>query len=82
MSEAHPRTVEEWRAHLSALAGEALREKAIAANSVAFVRALQEEGYSAEDIEAILRALARRFVETGQRAPSGGLYDFDALARE
>ena len=78
--EAHPKTIDEWRDYAATLAGEALREKVIAANSVMFVRRLQAEGYSAEEVHAIMIFLARRFRETGQVPPGDGLYDLAALA--
>lgn len=80
MTATEPRTVGEWRAYVATLEGEPLREKAIAANSAAFVRMLQEEGYSAGEIHTVLIYLARRFPETGQRPPGEGLYDLGALA--
>lgn len=82
MSSEHPRTIDEWRAYARSLSGEVLREKAIAANTVRFVRQLQEEGYSASDIHTILVVIARRFRETGQISPTGGLYDLDLLGAE
>lgn len=81
MKEPTPKTLAEWRAYAATLEGEVLREKAIAANSVAFVRTLQAEDYAPEEIHAILIALARRFVETGQVPPGDGLYDLAALAK-
>jgi hypothetical protein len=77
----HPKTLEDWKAYAATLEGEALRDKAIAANSAPFVRLLKEEGYAAEEIHSILIYIARRFFETGQRPPGGGLYDLFELMR-
>ncbi len=79
MSARHPRSVPEWREHLGGLEGDALRSKAIAANTASFVRLLQSEGYGAEDIHSILILLARRFRDTGQNPPGDGLYDLETL---
>ena len=77
--EAHPKTLPEWRAYFDTLSGEVLREKAIAANTPAFIHTLKEEGYPAPEIHSILIALARRFDADGQRPPGEGLYDLDVL---
>ncbi|MBI2373470.1 MAG: hypothetical protein HYV07_05670 [Deltaproteobacteria bacterium] len=82
MSAEHPETLAEWREHIATLEGDALREKTIAANTGAFVRALVDEGMSAGDVHGIFVALAKRFEETGQRAPGEGFYDLEALARQ
>ncbi len=82
MSVEHPESVEEWRAHFRTLEGTSLREKAIAANTVAFVRLLKEEGYAAREIHMIFTHLARRFVELGERTPGEGLYDLDVVAKD
>jgi len=77
----NPKTLEEWKAYAATLEGSELRDKAIAANSPAFVRMLQDEGYGPEEIHSILIYIARRFAETGQRPPGRGLYDLFALMK-
>ncbi|MCK6548696.1 hypothetical protein L6R52_22825 [Myxococcota bacterium] len=81
MTAQHPKTLPEWKSYAATLAGEELRDKVIAANSVTFVRTLQAEGYTAEEIHTILVYLARRFPETGQHPPGDGLYDLTRLAK-
>lgn len=79
MSAKHPKTLAEWRAYTAALSDEALHQEAAAANSARFVRSLQEEGYSAEEIHGIFIIYAHRFKEQGLRPPSDGLYDYFEL---
>ena len=74
-----PKTLPEWKAYVGKLDGEELRNQALAANSVNFVRMLQEEGYGAQDIHEILLAFARRMAAVGQRLPSDGYLDFTRL---
>lgn len=81
MAALHPKTLPEWKSYAATLSGDELHDKGIAANSVAFVRTLQSEGYSADEIHSILVYLARRFAESGQHPPGDGLYDLAALSR-
>ncbi len=79
MSIQHPKTLAEWEAHIRTLEGDALRSKAIAANTARFVRSLGEEGYTGPQIEAIFGFIAKRFVETGQRMPESGYFELSKL---
>jgi hypothetical protein len=79
--EKNPTTLEEWRAHFDALEGESLAHKASLANSARFVRTLQEEGYDAEQVHAILIFLAKRVHAAGLEPPDG-MYDFARLSQE
>ncbi|MBK7864540.1 MAG: hypothetical protein IPJ65_39260 [Archangiaceae bacterium] len=81
MSVEEPKDVAEWKAHLDGLSGLELRDKAQAANSMQFVELLQEDGFSADDIEAIFVLIAKRLVANGQVPPFDGLYDYSELAR-
>ena len=74
-------TAKEWRDYFQTLDGEALREKAIAANTASFVQSLQQEKLSAQEIHQVFIALAKRFKDTGQRPPSDGFYNLDTLIR-
>lgn len=65
-----PKTLEDWQEYIGSLSGATLRSKALAANSVQFVRVLEGEGYSAADITAILRMFAQQFEHEGQEPPS------------
>lgn len=64
-----PESVEEWASYISSLTGDQLRSKAIAANSLEFVRVLQEEGLASEVVN-ILVMFAVRLEEEGQLLPS------------
>lgn len=66
-----PQTVSEWVAYIGTLSGPGLLSKAMAANSLAFVKLLQEEGMPSSDITAILLAWARRIEDDGQALPEG-----------
>ena len=75
-----PKTMEEWTAYIGELTGPALYSKALAANSVTFVRMLENEGYTPEQIEHILTMFAEQFEVDDQTVPSNGSYiDFNAL---
>lgn len=76
-----PTTLPEWKKYISSLRGEALRSKAIAANSLRFVQTLQGEGYSPDDIYAIHVLFAKQFLRTGQEPPSNGYVNYQKLAR-
>ena len=78
-----PKTFTEWRAYIMGLAGADLRSKAIAANSVPFVRALEEDGLTAPEILNMFRTFADRLIEDGQVLPSrttGDYLDYGAIA--
>ena len=80
MSAAEPKSLPEWKTYVGKLEGDELRNQALAANSTQFVRTLQDEGYAAADIHAILVAYAKRMAAVGQRLPSDGYLDFTRLA--
>ena len=79
MTAAHPKTLAEWKAYADTLTGQALWDAAVSANTMAFVQVLQEEGYEAEQIHAVIHLLAKRFVTLGERAPADGFYDLAAM---
>jgi len=53
-----PSTPEEWKAYLSDLSDERLGVESIAANSLNFVKVLQEEGLDAEQIGEVFKMFA------------------------
>jgi hypothetical protein len=67
----NPQTVSEWVGYIGTLSGPDLLSKAMAANSLAFVQLLQEEGMPPSDITAILLAWGRRIEADGQALPEG-----------
>lgn len=78
-----PKTLPEWRDYILVLSGADLRSKAIAANSVAFVRALEADGLSARDIADVFRAFAQRLLQDEQVLPSrttGDYLDYGMVA--
>jgi hypothetical protein len=78
----NPTTLDEWAAYVNTLSGDELRSKAMAANSIAFMRGLEEEGIAPKNVMSILRLFAQRFVATGQEMPSrydGALADLGQL---
>jgi hypothetical protein len=77
----HPKTLPEWRSYVGALDGEQLRAQAMAANSTGFVKQLQDEGYAAADITAILTTFAKRLSDAGQVLPTDGYVDLTRLLR-
>ena len=46
-----------------------------------FVKLLQSEGYSPDEIETLFILIARRLIADGQVPPFEGLYDYTALAK-
>lgn len=82
MNNKQPTTIEEWASYIGTLTGDELYSKALAANTIPFVRSMEEDGYSADDIERILTMFAEQFEHDGQMPPSGvdGTYiDFNML---
>lgn len=78
----NPVTLPEWEKYIATLSGDSLRSKAMAANSLDFLRGLEEEGISPQTTMAILGLFARRFKATGQEPPGrypGGLVDYGQL---
>ena len=66
-----PVTVEEWGAYISKLSGAKLFSQAIAANTLDFVRMLQDEDFSGDEITDILLLFAMRFDQLGVEIPHG-----------
>jgi len=82
LSTENPVTLSEWETYIKGLTGDNLRSKALAANSVAFVRRLESEGTPSRTISGILQAFARRFLETDQALPGrlpGSYLDYGTL---
>jgi len=81
-AQTHPRTPEEWAAYVGRLSGQTLWDKALAANTPAFIEALQTDAYEPKEITRILRMFARRLVQDGQELPSraeGAYLDYGSL---
>lgn len=77
-----PKTLEEWTAYVEKLSGAELRSKAMAANSLDFMRQLEAEGTPPQEVMKILKVFAKRFAATGQEMPSryeGALVDYERL---
>jgi hypothetical protein len=78
----NPVTLEEWAAYIDTLDGDSLRSKAMAANSLEFVRNLEDEGTAPRTTMKILRLFAARFKAVGQEPPgryAGALVDYGQL---
>jgi len=67
----NPQNLEEWKAYIAPLSGVYLRDQAIGANTLVFVRTLQEEGFSGSDILDILKMFLFRLLEDEQVLPNG-----------
>lgn len=67
----YPTTMEDWAAYISELSGLRLRDEAITANTLVFVKMLQDEGYSPPNVVEILYTFATRCEEDGQAPPDG-----------
>ena len=77
-----PVTLAEWQEYIGTLSGDELRSKAMAANSLSFMEALEAEGIARPVTMQILGLFAQRFVATGQEPPgryTGGLVDYGML---
>jgi hypothetical protein len=66
-----PNTLPEWEQYVATIPEESFRDVAIAANTLSFVRTLQEEGFLGEDIVKILGMFALRFELDDQALPQG-----------
>ena len=82
MSTEHPRTLEEWQAHIEALTDEELWNKAKSANRASFVTKLLQEGYTGEEVESIFQMLAQAFLRIGQTPPASGYFSLSRLAEQ
>ena len=68
--ETTPMSVDEWVAYiLDEIPSKDLLYQSRVAGSTAFIRTLKEEGYEAQDLLAIHRAFALRYVREGLRVP-------------
>ena len=67
----YPTSMEDWAVYISELAGLRLRDEAVTANTLVFVKMLKEEGYKPQDIVEILYTFAARCEEDGQAPPDG-----------
>ncbi len=77
-----PETLEDWKAYVAILHGPELLAKAKAANSLIFVKTMQEEGMEADDIVEILRAFAQRMRQVQVAVPTrydGAYMDLTSL---
>jgi len=66
-----PVTVEEWGQYISNLSGAKLFSQAIAANTLDFVRMLQDEGFANDEITDVLLMFALQFGKVGLDLPNG-----------
>lgn len=66
-----PNTIPEWETYVASIPASELRDVAIAANTLTFVRTLQEEGFSGGDIVNILGMFALRFEAQDEAPPQG-----------
>ena len=73
MSVQHPVTLSEWEAYINGLSGKVLREAAMAANSVDFVRQLESEKIDHGVIGSIFSMFAQRLREDDQIVPRAAL---------
>ena len=67
-----PKTIEEWKEYIGSLKPMQLVAKSEAANTLSFVRQMQDEDYSPKDIEEILYSFADRLNKIGLEVPSHG----------
>ena len=73
------KTQEEWSAYIDTLSGDPLYSKAMAANSIDFVRGMEAEGI---DASMILSLFAKRFAALGLRPPAkydGAYMDYNYI---
>jgi len=78
MSVANPETLDEWMEYISILQEDEILSKAKAANSKRFFDKLLEEGFTMNDLDVIMKALARKFLDFNLQPP-GGLVDLSDL---
>lgn len=80
----NPKTSDEWQKYVDSLGEDELFHVAVAAGSTKFMGVLLEEGYSADEITAIQKMFALRFVELGIEPPtrvSGCVIDYRRLTQ-
>jgi len=74
------KTLPEWESYIRRLTGPALRSKAIAANTQAFVTALRSDGLSMAEVAMVIRMFVRQMAVTDMSVPMGGIYDMPGIA--
>jgi hypothetical protein len=81
-----PNNTNEWVSYiLNEIPASDILHQSRVAGSNAFIRTLKEEGYTAEDLEAIHKAFALRYVREGMRIPmkmDGCHIDYNSLVEE
>lgn len=70
MSLETPETVQEWAGYIARLSGLQLWSKAIAANTLEFVRTIQAEGFEGSEITDVLVLFALQLQADGQALPT------------
>jgi hypothetical protein len=66
-----PVTVEEWGQYIGQLSGAKLFSQAIAANTLNFVRMLQDEGFANDEVTDVLLMFALQFGKVRLDLPNG-----------
>lgn len=85
MDQGWPENLREWETYVQRLPDSKVTDKAYAVNGIQFVEMLQEDGYSADEIETILYFFARRLheCETAYVPADGDFYiSYQRLLRE
>ena len=75
-------TLDQWRSYVAGIAAEDLYDTAESANTVEFIQGMQDKGYDAPEIHAVLKLFALRFRALGQVPPQGGFVNLDWLATQ
>ena len=71
----------DWEVYVKRLAGDALRSKALQANTQRFSIMMLQEGHSLKDVEQIVLFFVRQMVAVGMMLPPNGAFDLDLMAR-
>ena len=74
-----PTTSDQWAAWVEGLPEQELWDKTVAANTMVFVRRLQQEGQTLPEVEGILRLLVGRLLHAELRIPDGGAFDLHEM---
>jgi hypothetical protein len=64
-----PKTLKEWVMYISQIPEEQLIVQAHSAGTSAFIRMLEEDGFTADEISTIHKAFALKFKEDDRRIP-------------
>lgn len=76
-------TVEEWQTYILSIPDSEIFEQVTGANTVTFVKSLQNDGFMPMEIESILRMFAQRMVSLGLALPTRvGYMDLNCLVSE